>query len=237
MKMRDLITLPFLIFMLGGIEKQKPEDTLHGAWRMQVGSMDMIMNIQHGYLSHASFDMTGKKFHQTRGGSFQVKNKKVLLFYEFCSYDKELVGKTEEYNFSFDNENLIWEFNGIRETWKRIDDNKQPLAGVWRITGRMQDGKINPMNPGPRKTLKILSAKRFQWFAINTGTEELFGTGGGTYTLRGGKYTENIEFFSRDSSRVGASLQFDGNLSGNTWIHKGMSSRGELIHEEWTRIH
>lgn len=235
MKLQTLFIFPVLIFILAGFENRGT--TLYGAWHMQVGSADVIMNIQDGYLSNASFDKAGKKFYQTRGGPFQVENKKVILIYEFSSSEKEQVGKTIEYSYRFEDKNLIWEHNGIRETWKRIDDNKQPLAGVWRISGRMQDGKINPINPGPRKTLKILSANRFQWFAINTETKEFFGTGGGTYTFNNGKYTENIEFFSRDSSRVGASLQFDGNVTGNTWTHKGLSSRGEPIHEEWTRVH
>jgi len=71
--------------------------------------------------------------------------------------------------------------------------------------------------------------------AINTETKEFFGTGGGTYTFKDGKYTENIEFFSRDSSRVGASLSFDGSVNNNVWTHTGFSSRGEPIHEEWTK--
>jgi len=71
--------------------------------------------------------------------------------------------------------------------------------------------------------------------AINTETKEFFGTGGGSYTFKDGKYTEQIEFFSRDSSRVGASLSFDGSINGNVWTHKGFNSRGEPLHEEWTR--
>ena len=86
-----------------------------------------------------------------------------------------------------------------------------------------------------RKTVKILSSTRFQWVAINTETKEFFGTGGGTYTFTNGKYTENIEFFSRDSSRVGASLNFNGSVTKKVWTHKGLSSRGEPIHEEWMR--
>lgn len=62
------------------------------------------------------------------------------------------------------------------------------------------------MRPGARKTIKILSGTRFQWAAINSETGEFFGTGGGNYTFKDGKYTENIEYFSRDASRVGASL-------------------------------
>ena len=71
--------------------------------------------------------------------------------------------------------------------------------------------------------------------AINTETKEFSGTGGGTYTFKDGKYTENIEFFSRDSSRVGASLSFDVSVANNICTHKGLSSKGEPIHEEWSR--
>ena len=88
---------------------------------------------------------------------------------------------------------------------------------------------------GKSTLMKILSGTRFQWIAYNTETKEFFGTGGGTYTFVDGKYTEHIEFFSRDSTRVGASLSFDGKVEGNNWHHSGLSSRGEPIHEIWTR--
>jgi hypothetical protein len=71
--------------------------------------------------------------------------------------------------------------------------------------------------------------------AINTQTGEFFGTGGGTYTFENNVYTENIDFFSRDNSRVGASLEFKGTVNGNKWDHSGKSSKGDPIHEEWTR--
>jgi hypothetical protein len=83
--------------------------------------------------------------------------------------------------------------------------------------------------------MKILSGTRFQWIAYNIETKEFFGTGGGTYTTVDGKYTENIAFFSRDNSRVGASLQFDFTLENGEWHHKGLSSKGDPIHEIWTR--
>ncbi|MBK8310764.1 MAG: hypothetical protein IPL04_07545 [Chitinophagaceae bacterium] len=56
------------------------------------------------------------------------------------------------------------------------------------------------------------------------------------YTLKDGKYTETIEFFSRDSSRVGASLSFDYSLKEGVWIHQGLSSKGAPIYEEWSRL-
>ena len=68
------------------------------------------------------------------------------------------------------------------------------------------------MQRGDRKTLKLLTGTRFQPMAINAATKKKIGTGGGTYTFADGKYTEQIEFFSRDSTRVGATLNFDGSV-------------------------
>ena len=52
--------------------------------------------------------------------------------------------------------------------------------------------------------MKILSGTRFQWIAYHIGTKVFSGSGGGTYTSEQGKYTETIDFFSRDNDRVGA---------------------------------
>ena len=59
------------------------------------------------------------------------------------------------------------------------------------------------------------------------------GTGGGTYTTDEGKYIENIEFFSRDQTRVGAALSFDFELKEGKWHHSGKSSKGKDIYEVW----
>src|SRR5690606_38160854 len=121
--------------------------------------------------------------------------------------------------------------------FKRVDNGDAPLAGVWHITDRMQDGNLVPIQrTGTRKSLKILTGTRFQWIAIDPGTKQFMGTGGGTYTFENGKYTENIEFFSRDDSRVGAELSFDGTVKAGKWHHSGLSSKGEKIYEVWGRL-
>jgi hypothetical protein len=126
---------------------------------------------------------------------------------------------------------------GARKTeFKRVDDGKPgALSGAWLITGRMANGKATKNTPGARRTMKILSGTRFQWIAYNVETKEFFGTGGGTYTTADGKYTENIEFFSRDNSRVGSSLNFDFSIEEGRWRHKGLSSKGEPIDEYWSK--
>jgi hypothetical protein len=119
--------------------------------------------------------------------------------------------------------------------WNRADDGTPgKLAGAWLLTGRERDGVITTRTPGDRKTMKILSGTRFQWIAYNSASMEFSGSGGGSYTTQDGKYVENIEFFSRDSTRVGASLEFDFQLINGEWHHKGKSSKGEPIYEVWS---
>ena len=81
--------------------------------------------------------------------------------------------------------------------------------------------------------MKILSGTRFQWIAYNTETGAFPGTGGCTYTTIDNQYTENIDFFSRDNSRVGASLSFDYEFIDGIWNHSGLNSRGEPFFEFW----
>ena len=124
---------------------------------------------------------------------------------------------------------IVWDF-------KRLDDGKPgALAGAWLITGRVTDNGMQTITPGARKTMKILSGSRFQWIAYNSETKEFFGTGGGTYTTENGKYTETIEVFSRDNSRVGAKLEFDFSFVDGNWRHSGKSSKGDPIDEIWTQ--
>jgi hypothetical protein len=126
--------------------------------------------------------------------------------------------------------------NGEVQGWNRLDNGEARLAGLWTITARKQNGALQPIHQtGTRKTVKILTGTRFQWAAIDPGTKQFMGTGGGTYTFQNGKYTEQIEFFSRDSSRVGSSLSFDGKLEEGNWHHSGLSSKGEPIYEVWGR--
>ena len=61
------------------------------------------------------------------------------------------------------------------------------------------------------------------------------GTGGGIYTTKDGKYSEIIEFFSRDNSKVGSKLKFNYELINGEWNHKGFSSKGDPLHEIWVK--
>ena len=81
----------------------------------------------------------------------------------------------------------------------------------------------------------MLSDTRFQWVAYDTAAKSFSGTGGGTYTFENGKYTETIEYHSKNSARVGAVLPFEYEIKGKKWDHSGLSSTGNPIREIWTR--
>ena len=212
-------------------------NSLNGGWLFENNDHQQVLLFADNYFSHTAYNKKEKKFEFTRGGTYKLQNDQLLTMIEFDTRQKDEVGKTVTYNFSIDNDKLSLNINGRKETWEQIDKGNDNLAGTWRITARKQDEKVVPIHQtGPRKTVKILTGTRFQWAAINPETKEFFGTGGGTYTFKNGKYTEKIEFFSRDSSRVGASLSFDGKLNNGEWRHSGLSSKGDSIYEIWSRV-
>lgn len=211
------------------------QSSLSGGWQLHNGTVTTVLLLQDGYCSFTEYDLVNRKFLVTYGGVVTMDATTMKVDFEFHSAHPEMVGTTETFAISDKKVQLTLTGDGKSRTFQRIDDNTGDLAGTWRITARMQGAQMSAMQPGPRKTLKMLTGTRFQWMAINTQTKEFFGSGGGTYTFANGKYKETIEFFSRDSSRVGASLSFDGNVSGKVWTHKGLSSKGDPIHEEWTK--
>jgi hypothetical protein len=213
------------------------KNTLTGAWQLQSNDHEEVLLFADNYFSHTAYSKKNKKFEFTRGGTCELKQDKAAVTIEFDTRQKDEVGKTLTYDISLQDSKLVLNINGKNETWRQLDKGTDNLSGTWRITARKQEGEVVPIHQtGTRKTVKILTATRFQWAAINPGTKEFFGTGGGSYTFNNGKYTENIEFFSRDSSRVGASLTFDGSLKNGDWHHSGLSSKGDSIYEVWSRI-
>ncbi|MGZ8551171.1 MAG: hypothetical protein ACXWV2_10940, partial [Chitinophagaceae bacterium] len=180
------------------------QPTLTGAWHLQHATIEEVLIFQDGYFSHTIFDKTKKKFISSYGGVYKPGAITVQLTTEFDTRENDNVGKEKMVAYAITDKELTTDITGFQQKWTRLDEGKDKLAGVWRITGRMVDGKVNQMQRGDRKTLKLLSGTRFQWMAINPATKEFFGTGGGTYSFVNGKYTEHIEFFSRDSTRVGA---------------------------------
>lgn len=233
-KITPVFTL-LLVLLITNCASADAQASISGSWTKTDGTTSTTWLFQDGHYSCTQYNITNKRFDWTMGGDYTVTGDQLNMKLFFHTAAKEKVGTDEAVKFFISNQTLTISKEGSSQTFTRMDDGKAPLAGHWLITGRVVNGSMQTITPGARRTMKLLTGSRFQWIAINVETKEFFGTGGGTYTFVNGKYTETIEFFSRDSSRVGASLSFDGKVDGNNWHHSGLSSRGEPIQEIWTR--
>lgn len=208
---------------------------LTGAWEYKGAESTESRLYAGNFFSVALYSQEGKQFVGTYGGKYAVSGDQLTETIEFDTRNPERVGTEVKLTLKLSKDGKKLTI-GSTELSRSDDGTPGQLAGAWLITGRFNDkGEIRRSTPGARRTMKILSGTRFQWIAYNVDTKEFFGTGGGTYTTADGKYTENIAFFSRDNSRVGASLGFDYSLVEGEWHHKGLSSKGEPIHEIWTK--
>jgi len=189
------------------------------------------------FQSIAMYNAESGEFIYSNGGTWELNDNMMTEKVEFDTANSERVGDILTFEVKITNDSLSlpdanWHFSKI--------DNGKPgkLNGAWLMSGRYRNGvKQTRSTDRPRKTMKILSGKRFQWIAFDTDKKEFKGTGGGTYTTINGIYSEKIEFFSRDNSRVGMNLEFNYNINDGNWIHKGKTSKGDSLHEIWEKRH
>jgi hypothetical protein len=92
---------------------------------------------------------------------------------------------------------------------------------------------FSPLSESYRQ-LKIITGHHFVTVWQDTSAEEEHGFNGGTYTLYGSTYTENLHLFI-NPDLVGRSLPYEITFEGDKWIMKGYIDEMEL-HEEWRKI-
>lgn len=238
MKMTMILPLLFLSFLLHAQD-------IEGAWKLThrngqpVDKEEHVKIYQEGYFSYGAKELGSNKFLSAGGGEYTIEGNEYVEVLDFNTAQPEGIGKSHSYHLDLKGDKLIisasQQGRDMIEIWEKLSDREDDLTGNWVITGRRVDGKVNQMTPGARRTVKILGGGRFQWIAFNSETKEFSGTGGGTYSASNGIYKENITFFSRDDSRVGATLEFEYELKDGQWHHSGKSSKGDPIYEIWSK--
>lgn len=237
MKTIMLLAFLFLSTLVGAQD-------MEGSWKMthqngkEVTEVEYIKIYHDDYFAFGAKQVSDNHFIGAGGGPYSLESDNYIETLDFLTLDPLQVGTSNAYTLDWVNEKMVIsaEINGklLVEIWEKVSDEKDDLTRNWVITGRKRDNEISRSTPGARRTVKILSGGRFQWIAFNSETKEFSGTGGGTYTAKNGKYIENITFFSRDDSRVGASLDFNYEVIDGEWHHSGLSSKGDPIYEIWT---
>ncbi len=220
--------------MMTSLTVSAQDTALLGAWESKSGDESTVVIIVPGFFSVATYNFVKKEFIATYGGKLSIAGNELTEVIEYDTRDANNVGLERKTSYAVFRNELTLK-GGTAGKFFRLDNGTPgELNGAWLITGRMRDGVIQRSTPGVRRTMKILSGTRFQWIAYNVETKEFFGTGGGYYTTEDGKYTEEIKFFSRDSTRVGAQLEFNFSIQDGEWRHQGKSSKGEPLDEIWT---
>ncbi len=233
--MKKITVILICIFASFGVQGQN----IIGAWERYFTSekgekLKTIITFSNAYKVTTTYNALSGEFINTTGGSWKLEGNSMIEKIEFNTDNSELVGEKLNSKISISDTVLKIVDEDIQFT--KIDNGLPgALQGAWLMSGRIRNGETESRDTSrPRKTMKILSGTRFQWVAYNTETKQFMATGGGTYTTINGKYTENIEFFSRDVTRVGASLEFDYSLKDGNWHHSGLSSKGTPIYEIWS---
>jgi len=235
-KIKFTLTLSVLILINLFSYAQSPV----GAWERFYDDEDgnnirSVVIFSEKFQSIVMYNAKTGEFIYSNGGTWELNGNMMTEKVEFDTANSERVGDELTFEVLITNNSLSipdanWEFS-------KIDDGMPgELNGAWLMSGRYRNGEKQMRSTDrPRKTMKILSGTRFQWIAFDTEKKEFKGTGGGTYTTINGKYSEKIEFFSRDNSRVGMNLEFNYDIDKGNWIHKGKTSKGDPLHEIWVK--
>ena len=217
------------------VNAQSPRGAWTGYHISESGTqLKSVVIFSDGYQAISIYDSETGAFVSTNGGTWELNGNTMTEKVEFDSDDPDRVGKEVSFDVILTDSTIS--IVGSGRVLRRIDNGTPGvLQGAWLMSGRVKDGVTQQRDTTrTRKTMKILSGTRFQWIAYNTETKEFKGTGGGSYMTKDGEYTEMIEFFSKDDTRVGMDLSFNYSLLNGDWNHTGFSSKGSPIHEIWS---
>jgi hypothetical protein len=239
--MKKLLLLCFLSLNLVAGYSQ----TLNGAWKLvekdsKAIGFEAIKLYSNSYFTSAAYEKATGKFLEAKGGTYALTKLSYKEHLEIDSNEPEHSGTSVEYSISLiDNTMTITNLKtGEVEIWEKFDEaDNYEMAFCWRIHMKRDEGDPNwrTIKYVPRKTLKMLTNSRYQVLALNSETGQFVGSSGGTWSGEGDNYTENIEFFSKDQSNVGRSLEFKRTFQDGLWLHTGKTTKGESMEEKWHR--
>jgi hypothetical protein len=239
--MKNYLTLIFAIILSFNTNAQ----ILNGAWRLvevndQPVEHETIKLYSNSYFTYSEYDKDTGKFISARGGLYFLNNLNYKEQLDIDSRDPLYSGTTVEYEVSLSGREMIITnlSTGEQEKWQKFDDaDNYKMAFCWRIHKKKDEGDKDwrIIEYRPRKTLKMMTNSRYQVLALNSKTGQFVGSSGGTWSSEGDSYVEHVEFFSKDQTNVGRSLEFQRAFEDGLWLHTGKTTKDGLMMEMWHR--
>jgi hypothetical protein len=109
-------------------------------------------------------------------------------------------------------------------------EKKNPIEGTWEmVSGKWSWPDTTDLFPDTdnHRFIKMISRTHFVWIMQDTSRKDIYGFGGGKYTLDGDKYTEHIEML-KSPDMIGKSVTFKMKVKGDTLIQSGTVSNKKL---------
>jgi hypothetical protein len=117
---------------------------------------------------------------------------------------------------------------------------KAPLDGAWRLVSAKdpRNGQMRKLPEGLEMT-KLIVGGRYVWTVVQGG--KVRAGAGGSYTVEGEEYTENVVFTVAENQQamVGKSFNFSWKIEDGKWYHKGTLKVGNVtqeVDEIWERV-
>ena len=230
-----------LLTFLGLANVALSQSLLVGTWQGKDATGNTITMIcSEKYLFAGTF--SPDKFIKAVGGTYQLtpsKDKQVLVFKQaFNTVDSTKAGlEIANYASLKPTGELVIEKGPLAGTWKQVEKmNKNKEEGTWLLKAQEgADGRLKPWLSGAMKKVRLVTATHFFWAGFNDETKQILGISGGTYTIKGGKLSEKIDFSYHTPDLRGMQLVLD-------YVHKeavgtmvGVNSKGKRVHEVWEK--
>ena len=91
--------------------------------------------------------------------------------------------------------------------------------------------------PEETQLIKHVTPTHFAWLVYDRDKKAILAVSGGTWSLKGGKYEESIEFASDNVQQLrGKTFPFTINLAGDKWDHKGLPDSEIDVNQVWMRM-
>ncbi|MEO1053465.1 MAG: hypothetical protein AAFX87_22715 [Bacteroidota bacterium] len=105
-----------------------------------------------------------------------------------------------------------------------------PLEGKWKLVERKFDpDTVFVKTPDTVGYYKMITGNSFVWYNYDQDGSNLIGMAGGTYTLQGESYTEDIEFYYPPGVNIlGTTIPFKIKVEDGKWHHSGFIQEREL---------